>query len=355
MRIAITADTHLRQRDETPERYNALENILVSLERLGIKKLIIAGDTFDKGFSNYVDFEKVCGNHPEIEVLLIPGNHDPQIEKRFFASSQIRVFDKPAVESIDDFTIVFIPYKEGQTMDAHIAQLKTHGCLPEKWILIGHGEYITKKRVVNPTEPNEYMFISQAAIGEHKPAKVILGHIHKPSEIDRVIYPGSPYPIDITETGKRRFIIYDSQTNQVEDVAVSTERIYFIESIMVFPDEDEIDKTSERIDTAVSKWGLSQDELKKVKLRLNLIGYCTDKPKLEEALRDHLKELGIELYEKDGLDLSGLKVASDLDEEKRAILERASMRLSQLSLDGFHASKDQIIEMMMKSVIECKQ
>jgi len=355
MRIAITADFHLREKDETPERYKTLENMLASLERLGIRKLIICGDTFDKGFSNYSDFEKSCGNHPEIEVLLIPGNHDAQIEQRFFASRQIRVFDKPAVESIDDFTVVFIPYKEGQTMDMHVAQVKGSACLPEKWILIGHGEYITKNRVVNPAEPDAYMFISGAAIEEYKPAKVILGHIHKPSEIGRVVYPGSPYPIDVTETGKRRFIIYDSQTNQVEEVAASTDRIYFVESIMIFPGEREVDHALEKIDAAVTKWNLSEDELKRVRLRLHVIGYCTDKPKLEEALRDRLEERGIELYEKDGLDLSDLRVAVELDEEKRAILDKASGLLDELPLEGFLDSRDRIVERMMELVIEGKQ
>ena len=48
MKIAVTADVHLTTREDNPERFNALEDILGSLEGLGIEHLIIAGDLFNK-------------------------------------------------------------------------------------------------------------------------------------------------------------------------------------------------------------------------------------------------------------------------------------------------------------------
>ena len=43
MKIAVTADLHLKSREECPERWNALANIIDQMLTEGIKRLIIAG------------------------------------------------------------------------------------------------------------------------------------------------------------------------------------------------------------------------------------------------------------------------------------------------------------------------
>lgn len=352
MKIAITADTHLRRREETPERYNALENILKCISRLGIKHLILAGDTFDKGFSNYADFEDLCKKYPDITLLLIPGNHDLDIKQRFFAYQGIRIFEKPTLESIGDLNLALIPYRPGQSIDENIVELRMMVALPERWVLVGHGDYITKGKELNPAEPDGYMFISRTAIEEHKPTRVILGHIHKPSVFDNVVYPGSPCPLDVTETGTRRFIIYDTAIDQFEDVRVSTDRIYFVETIVVLPCDGEIKLVRETVDGMIKKWGILEEDLKNVRLRLRVDGYCTNKPALERALIEYLTERGIRIYEKDGLDLSNLRVVSELDEERKVIIQRAIEILGQLLLKGFLATRDEIIERIMEMAIE---
>ena len=47
MKIAVTADLHLKSREECPERWNALENIINQMLAEDIKILIIAGDLFN--------------------------------------------------------------------------------------------------------------------------------------------------------------------------------------------------------------------------------------------------------------------------------------------------------------------
>jgi DNA repair exonuclease SbcCD nuclease subunit len=60
MKIGITADLHLKSKDETPERYNALENIIADLRSKNINRLIVAGDLFDRERYNYNDFDAFC-------------------------------------------------------------------------------------------------------------------------------------------------------------------------------------------------------------------------------------------------------------------------------------------------------
>ena len=60
MKIAITADIHLKTKEETPGRWDALSNILDIMLSENINTLIIAGDLFDKESQNYSDFDKFC-------------------------------------------------------------------------------------------------------------------------------------------------------------------------------------------------------------------------------------------------------------------------------------------------------
>lgn len=59
MKIAITADIHLTNRERHPERFHALENILDQLVDQEVNTLIIAGDLFDASCTTPGLFEDV--------------------------------------------------------------------------------------------------------------------------------------------------------------------------------------------------------------------------------------------------------------------------------------------------------
>ena len=59
MKIAITADNHLRTREEHPERWLAFENILSQLDAAEIRHLVISGDLYDKEYDNYSEFDQI--------------------------------------------------------------------------------------------------------------------------------------------------------------------------------------------------------------------------------------------------------------------------------------------------------
>ncbi len=62
MKIAITSDNHLRKKDEYPERWNALKDIVKQNEDLGVDILVIAGDLFDKDYVNYSEIDSIIEN-----------------------------------------------------------------------------------------------------------------------------------------------------------------------------------------------------------------------------------------------------------------------------------------------------
>ncbi len=351
MKIAITADIHLKTRYETPERYHALENIFQQMRQMNISNLFIAGDLFDKEASNYYDFDSLCQNYPDIHITIIPGNHDPQIEKRFFTATNVEIIRKPVIKKgINGLNVLFIPYDLTRTIDEILTEFQYNNGLPERWILIGHGDYITKNKESNLYEPGVYMPISSKIINKYNPLRVILGHIHIYSEFGKVIYPGSPCGLDITETGKRRFIIYDTERDIVETRFVQTDILYFIESILIFPNIDEIEFLRKKLKQTIENWGLTPEELKKVKLRLIMKGYTKNLHELKNVIINLLKEQEISLYDADSLNISEVKVIKDIDVEKFSILDKVKQKVDELNLQSFKTSKDKILEKAMELI-----
>lgn len=352
MKIAITADVHLRTQTETPERYSALESILKEIQRKGIKNLLIAGDTFDKEFSNYNDFTLLCERYKDIHFTVIPGNHDPDIKEKFFSADNIEIIDGPRSKDMDGISILFIPFQLEKTMDEALTDYFYSNKVLDRWLLMGHGDYITVNRQMNPYEPGFYMPISSKAIDKYNPIKVILGHIHKTSEFGRVIYPGSPSGLDITETGKRKFIIYDTSTNNIEKTFVQTEKIYLIESILNYPTDNENEYLKGRINQMIESWGLPKEDLRTVKLRLIIKGFSRDLRHLKNVIIDHLEEINISLYDELGPDLSSVKVIKDTDEERITLLNKVSEKISKMQLQIIETSEDKIMEKAMELIFE---
>ncbi|MCM8826890.1 MAG: metallophosphoesterase [Candidatus Omnitrophica bacterium] len=352
MKVAITADIHLKTMTETPERFHALENIFQQLKQREISNLFIAGDLFDRESFNYNDLDELCRKYSDIYLTIIPGNHDLQIEKRFFTATNIEIIREPFIKEIDELSFLFIPCDSTKTIDEVLTEFIRNNRLPERWILIGHGDYITRKRELNSYEPGFYMPVLSKTINKHNPLRVILGHIHKPSEFGKVIYPGSPCGLDITETGKRSFIIYDTLTDSVNRSFVQTDTIYLTISILVFPVEEEISSLRDKFNQMVKSWGLTEDELKKVKLRFTIKGWTNDLPKLKNGIIELLKSQGVSLYDTYGPNISKLKILRDIDSDRISILEKVRQKIDSLPLQSFLTSKDEILEEAMRLIFE---
>ncbi|HOK55780.1 MAG TPA: metallophosphoesterase family protein [bacterium] len=354
MKIAITSDVHLKNCSESPERYNALENIFSKITHKGISELIIAGDLFDKDYNNYSDFDELCKKYPNVSVSIIPGNHDYKIENRFFAATNIKVITEPQIKEIDGLPILFLPYNPEKSMDEVIVEFSHRNTFPERWILIGHGDYITINKELNPYEPGFYMPLTAMTVNNYNPAKVILGHIHKHSEFGKVVYPGSPCGLDINETGKRRFLIYDTQSLVLEYETVETDVIYFNETILMYPMDDEISYLKDRFYEIIQKWQLSEDELKKVKLRLFLKGYTKDKNVITQNLVQIVRDKGIEFYDSSGPDTSELKILKETDRERILLLNKVKIKIENIvkSIDKREcvSSTDDIMKKVMELI-----
>lgn len=302
MKIALTADIHLTSRKQHPERFAALENIFTQLHTLRLETLIIAGDLHDASYDNFSEFETLCC-HPEnrsIQVWVIPGNHDPNISQSAITADNVRIFSHPELVSLDTTgkSLLFIPYQVGKAMGEAIAGFVDHlqaGC----WVLVGHGDWIGNVKVANPYEPGIYMPLSQREMDKYQPARAILGHIHAPFDGPLVCYPGSPSGMDITETGRRRFVTYDPLSNAVESQTVDSQTIYFNHTFTVFPVDNEAAAVEGMLQAWIASWELTPPEKPKARVRVKLTGYATDKNKLKQVVLNTLD--GYQLIEEPNL------------------------------------------------------
>jgi exonuclease SbcD len=342
MKIAITADVHLKTGQEYPERYNALKDILDVLVKEDIHALIIAGDLFDIESQNYAVFDELCRDkkYSGIDFHIIPGNHDPVIGPKYFTASNLRVYNEPTLVSVGDTGpgFFFIPYLAGKSMGELLAKHKAS--LPDRWVLIGHGDYLSGTKDPNSYESGVYMPLGRSDIEYYEPSRVILGHIHKKMEIGKVSYPGSPCGMDINETGRRSFLILDTNDLSLTEKTVKSDYLFFNENMLALPTANEFEDIKNKIGSSVKGWGLSSHEVPNVRMRLKVKGYTSDKKMLEAVIRKSLADF--KFYNDEGPDLGEVFLFND--PERISIVERVKARVESLVEDfGYSQQKRDLI------------
>jgi exonuclease SbcD len=349
MKIGITADVHLANRKDHPERYNALTDILNKLTQKKINVLIIAGDLFDASYDNYSEFDKILSQYKDISIHVIPGNHDPTIDNTMFTSKNLEIYLEPTLKGIDDskYKFLFLPYQKETVMGESIA-LHKDDLEPNKWVLIGHGDWESRMKMPNPLEPGVYMPLSQKDINLYKPAFVFLGHIHKPIDEESMSYLGSPCGLDITEAGKRRFIIFDTKNIGVESHPVETDIIYFDETFLILPLKNEDVYVREQIQKRIKRWNITDTEKAKTEVRIKLRGYSTDIRKLNEVVNDEFKDYA--LYGEDGIDVSEVFISRNLDLEEISRKVIDSVNEIEWETGSYKPSREDILFHALKTV-----
>ncbi|MGB9836893.1 MAG: metallophosphoesterase family protein [Candidatus Saccharicenans sp.] len=348
MKIAITADAHLRSRSETPERYAALENIFEQSERENIEQVFILGDLFDRDFNNYHDFDRLCQVHQGLKITVLPGNHDSGLKGKFFTAENVRVIEEPRLEPVNEkLNFLFFPYDEALTLDEAIEVFMNKNGPPGRFVLFGHGDWLSGSRPSNTYEKGFYMPLSLRAVEKFSPLRIFLGHIHQADpKIDQsvVVYPGSPCGLEINETGPRRFLVYEPENNRLEKREVVTTVIYFKETLLALPVEDEISRLREMVKKMIEGWKVGEQDLEKVKLRLQVRGFTRDKGALAKFISEEIARHNISFYDEGGADFSELKIVSDESEARILLLKKIQERLQELDLSKFLASPGDVLE-----------
>ncbi len=342
MKIAITADVHLTSLKDTPERYHALKDIFQQAVSTSLDAVLISGDLFDQDFNNYSDFEELAKEFRKLNIWILPGNHDPRVSSRSLVGKNLRIFEKAEIVK-GDILLLIVPYQAGTTMGEAIAS-QVESLPPKHWVLCSHGDWLDGVRTPNPLETGTYMPLTRIDLDRYQPARVFLGHIHARSD-GPIYYPGSPCGIDITETGKRRFLVFDSSTGEVESKPVHTDVIYHMASLLILPVEDEAVYLRKMISAEKDKWKISNDDTVRTRIRVKVRGYTQDKSALNELLLEEFK--GFSFYKDESPDLS--EVAVTVDQNRIMIAEKVKEKIENLELNPSSDEPDRDL-ILMKSL-----
>ena len=180
--------------------------------------------------------------------------------------------------------------------------------------------------------------------------KVILGHIHKKTDIGKVHYSGSPCGMDINETGKKSFLILDLNSLDISEKMIETDYIFFSETLIALPTSNEFDYIKNKITDLINKWNLSKDEIPKARIRLRVKGYISDRKKLESAIKEKLKLFTF--YNDEEPDLTEVSVFND--PERISIVERVKKEIDDLeeNLGYAQLKKDYILEQALHIILK---
>ena len=348
MKLGMTADVHLTTCARHPERYNALESILVCLDELDITDLIIAGDLFDHNVQNLGEFEALCVRHKRVTLHVIPGNHDPDLDATHIVAPNVRVYSEPTLVDLGQ-PILFVPYRSSTTMGEAVVPFQDQ-LAAQAWVLVGHGDYYGGSGQVNPYEPGTYMPLSRSDVERLRPRTVLLGHIHVPVDEAPIYYPGSPCGLDVTESGRRRFLVYDTSTSIVTAQPLVTDVLYFQESFMVLPREDEVQRLRREVQQRIVDWGVDDSEMSRIQVRVAAHGFCLDRKAITQILEDEFS--GITSYKDAGPDVSKLFVSTNGEMEWLA--SQVEQLINQQdwtgALDSDAPDRDQILEQALRVI-----
>jgi DNA repair exonuclease SbcCD nuclease subunit len=329
MRVAITADLHLRETH--PERLKSFEILIDQLLSQEIRILIIAGDLFDSADRSFAQIDSLAGRLPHLHLLIIPGNHDSELKREVFASANIQVFSQPTVKRIDHRSILFLPYKDGSTMGEEIATSEVYGHLKARqWVLISHGDFAAPRPDANGRERG-YFPLTREDLLRFQPARVILGHIHASSGLDEeVVSPGSPYPINADEYGRRRILLLDTDTAALQELHLEHPPVYLRSEILVLPDGREEEQIRTQLTSQLLDWekaSLGQEFSKGLILHVGVKGYTSSRRNVQRSIETFLSEKQISCG---AVDLENLQIS---DNESLAILaNKVRERVSRLKL-----------------------
>jgi len=173
------------------------------------------------------------------------------------------------------------------------------------------------------------MPLSRKDLERFKPRIVFLGHIHKALSQNNVHYAGSPCGLDISETGRRRFLIYDTADGSIVSKDVATDILYFNESFVIVPTDDEVSILQQEIKKTIESWDIDPSDYPKVCVRVKAKGYATDRGAILTALRNGFERF--KYFKNEGPKIDELMASSD--RQLNAIAERTMKLIDETDWD----------------------
>ena len=192
------------------------------------------------------------------------------------------------------------------------------------------------------------MPLTRSDIILYKPELVFLGHIHLPYQGDNIYYPGSPCPLDPTETGLRSFLVADLQSGNISTQLTDSPLLYFEERFVMLPRENELAHLKDEIHSRVISWNLPPGWENRVQVRVYVTGIAADRKAVHETVKEGFSSY--QLIGDNNPNLDQLYHLSDPDREKIALrVQEWVSALGWVEVPG-SPSKNEILEEALKVI-----
>jgi len=247
-----TADLHLKE--DAEERLEVLTWIVEKAEEAGAS-LIIAGDLFDSNNAARIlapETRAIFDCHPQVLVLIIPGNHDMELSEEDYYGKNVRILSHRPFSLLEiegGIKIVAVPFAPGSRLAEALAEYE-----PDETgaILIAHGTYFDEDFSYIPEEvkerTEEYFPILPEDLERPDFSYAALGHFHNSFRLMekeglKICYPGSPSAVTASDVGKRKVAMVsvagEGGACQVSGLAVPVGRFNLAHTFWLTPREEQ--------------------------------------------------------------------------------------------------------------------
>lgn len=192
------------------------------------------------------------------------------------------------------------------------------------------------------------MPLSRSDLIQYKPELVFLGHIHLAYEGEKVYYPGSPCPVDSTETGLRSFLVADLKSGNISTELADSPLIYFKERFVMLPRKNELPDLKEQIKSRIHSWSLPTGWENRVQVQVSVTGIASDRKAVLETVREGFSDF--QLFGQNNPNLDQLYHLSDPDRDLIALRIQDWVADLDWTESPPHPSKDEILNEALKVI-----
>ncbi len=299
------------------EILNCIEQMAEYANKNNIHSICIAGDINDtKGVvavRPFVMLRQLIERYNEIEWIIIHGNHDATTGDNKQKHSAIQLLDgipnvklilEPETIEFSDKKLLLVPHSKN-IIEVLQSELETYELDTVPEILVSHfgideAQLSTGISIKTSIRAQDLRMFKL----------VILGHYHKPQEIEynetKIYYTGSPVPVRRDEaTEEKRFLVVDIDTLDVQSIPTDGYRRY---CELILDEETDVDEFKRLIEYYKSMGHHVVVRKKISELPLDL------KPLVEENTQL------IDMYEKD-INIRGITSQMSDEEQARKYIE----------------------------------
>ena len=234
------------------EQRKVFNRIIETIQQEKIPYLFIAGDLYEHQYIRKTTIEYINNlfkTIPDTKVIITPGNHDPLLKDSYYNTfkwnENVYIFNseinKLEFEEADIYGFGFD--------DFYCKGLKTERITIENKekinILIIHGD-------LNASQNSEVQYnpINENEIKEKGFDYVALGHIHKRTINNNIVYPGSTIAMGFDELGEHGIVDVNLDKSRLDIKFIKLDEIEFIENKIdisdIYTEEELIEKINSK-------------------------------------------------------------------------------------------------------------